>query len=380
MVIYNSTAELNTAFASMVGQYDYMDHIHRPDNIAALARANLQPGQSVLEVGAGSGRLIAEAKQAVGGGFCVAVDAVQGFLSTDIPWTLAQKGLTVYPAGGLTQQVHLLRANITEPGFSAAVCALSNTTQKFDCIFALHIFTTLPAHQRRQALINLRRLLSPGGRLIINMSARFPQGSAPPSASNVPVQFQTTPFTEAPGSSVLTAFRTAGSPIQVPGAVPNLPRKDVTLTVQVAPDQFWVTAATQATQAAQDTGFNVNSVHHIGKGNSFGLPNGRRSPSQTQLNAMSSAQLEQLAQTPPQLGTYSCIGRFMQTWLRRRYPELSQMPPQARDGAHARALQEFVVRDKDRVLANNRFLPADGIVAETLDWLQVGVMLVLVPM
>jgi SAM-dependent methyltransferase len=238
MVIYDSTAAPDTAFASMVGRYDYMDHAHRPDNIAALARANLQPGQSVLEVGAGSGRLIAEAKRAVGSGFCAAVDAVQGFLTVDIPWTLAQKGLTVYPAGGPAQQVHLLRANITESGLSTAVRALSGAPQRFDCIFALHIFTTLPTHQRRQALVDLRRLLSPGGRLIINMSARFTQGSAPPSASNIPVQFQTTPFTEAPGSSVLTAFRTAGGPIQVPGPFSNLPRKDVTLTLQVAPDRF----------------------------------------------------------------------------------------------------------------------------------------------
>jgi hypothetical protein len=43
------------------------------------------------------------------------------------------------------------------------------------------------------------------------------------------------------------------------------------------------------------------------------------------------------------------------------------MPPQARNSAHARALQEFVIQDKDRVLANNRFLPANSIIAETLD-------------
>jgi hypothetical protein len=52
---------------------------------------------------------------------------------------------------------------------------------------------------------------------------------------------------------------------------------------------------------------------------------------------------------------------------------------QAHDGAYTRALQEFVIQDKNRVLANNRFLPANSIVAEMLDWLQVSVMLVLVP-
>ncbi|KAH3939669.1 hypothetical protein HBH98_243930 [Parastagonospora nodorum] len=53
--------------------------------LAALARANLQHGQTVLEVGAGGIRLIADAKRAVGIGFWAAVDAVQGFLAVDIP-------------------------------------------------------------------------------------------------------------------------------------------------------------------------------------------------------------------------------------------------------------------------------------------------------
>ncbi|KAH5720819.1 hypothetical protein HBI17_255190, partial [Parastagonospora nodorum] len=77
----------------MVGAYDYASHIHHPDSAAALSLAGLQPGESVLDVGAGGGRFIAEAKQRVGNGYCVAVDAVQGFLSTDIPWMLQQRGL-----------------------------------------------------------------------------------------------------------------------------------------------------------------------------------------------------------------------------------------------------------------------------------------------
>jgi predicted SAM-dependent methyltransferase len=82
---------------------------------------------------------------------------------------LTRKGLTVYPAGGPVEQVHLLRANITEHGLDTAVRALPGAPQRFDCMFALHIFTTLPADQRRQTLVALHRLLSPGGRLIVNM-------------------------------------------------------------------------------------------------------------------------------------------------------------------------------------------------------------------
>jgi hypothetical protein len=115
------------------------------------------------------------------------------------------------------------------------VRALPGAPQRFDCVFALHVFTTLPAHQRRQALVDLRRLLSSGGRLIVNMSARFSPNPPAPAAAGLPVQFQTTLFTEAPGSTILTAFR-AGTPIQVPRGIPSLARKDVTVALQVALD------------------------------------------------------------------------------------------------------------------------------------------------
>jgi hypothetical protein len=55
------------------------------------------------------------------------------------------------------------------------------------------------------------------------------------------------------------------------------------------------------------------------------------------------------------------------------------MTPEARDTALVQALQDFVLQDKARVLANNCFLPANGIVVKTINWPQVGVMLVLVP-
>jgi protein-L-isoaspartate O-methyltransferase len=98
MVYLNTLAEINNAFAHMVGCCDYADASNRPDGQTALQLAQLQPGESILELGAGSGRLMAEAKQSVGAGFCVAVDAVQGFLDTAILWALNNKGLTVYPA------------------------------------------------------------------------------------------------------------------------------------------------------------------------------------------------------------------------------------------------------------------------------------------
>ncbi|KAI1553184.1 UbiE Methylase, partial [Pyrenophora tritici-repentis] len=104
MVYYRTIPEIDNAFQRMVGLHDYLDPSHRPDGQRALELASLQPGQSVLEIGAGSGRLIADAKRAVGAGFCVAVDAVQGFLTIDIPWQLNHAGLTVPPQGAPQQQ------------------------------------------------------------------------------------------------------------------------------------------------------------------------------------------------------------------------------------------------------------------------------------
>jgi hypothetical protein len=59
---------------------------------------------------------------------------------------------------------------------------------------------TLPPPQRRQTLINLRHLLSLGGRLIITMSARFTDILPILVEVNLLVQFCSTSYTKAPGS------------------------------------------------------------------------------------------------------------------------------------------------------------------------------------
>jgi SAM-dependent methyltransferase len=376
MVYLESTAQINNAFASMVGRYEYASHIHRPDGEAALQLANLQPGETVLELGAGSGRLIASAKQKVGAGFCVAVDAVQGFLSTDIPWALNQKGLTVYPAGGADQQVHLLHANITDNGLATAIRALPGAPQQFDCIVALHIFTTMPAHQRRQTLINLRQLLRSTGRLILNMSARFP-GDTPTAAEvNLPVQFRTTGHTEVPGSHIMTAFH-AGPLVQVPRGGAGQPPKTVSATLQIAPDRLWVTAAAQATQAAVDAGFLVHTVRNIGKGSDFGLPPGQRSPPQSTLQAMSVPELGEAASSVMQPGAHGCIGRILDRIVRCSFKKWDQATTDARDYGLVESLQAMTLRDRNQVQANNASLPANGVLFNSLEFAQVGVIVVL---
>jgi ubiquinone/menaquinone biosynthesis C-methylase UbiE len=76
IVYYTTAAEIDSAFAHIVGAYDYASYIYHPDSATALSLASLQPGKSVLKVGAGSSRFIAEAKQRVSNSYCVAVNAV----------------------------------------------------------------------------------------------------------------------------------------------------------------------------------------------------------------------------------------------------------------------------------------------------------------
>jgi ubiquinone/menaquinone biosynthesis C-methylase UbiE len=76
MVYYTTAAEIYNAFVYMVGAYDYASYIYYLDSATVLSLADLQPGESVLDVGAGGGCFIAEAKQGVGNRYCVAVDAV----------------------------------------------------------------------------------------------------------------------------------------------------------------------------------------------------------------------------------------------------------------------------------------------------------------
>jgi SAM-dependent methyltransferase len=376
MVYLNTLAEINSAFAHMVGRFDYANASQRPDGQTALQLAHLQPGESILELGAGSGRLMAEAKQRVGAGFCVAVDAVQGFLNTDIPWALNNKGLTVYPAGTPEQQVHLLRANVTDGAFPNTIRALPGAPQTFDCIIALHVMNTLPAHQRRQTLINLRRLLSPTGRLIVTMSARFTNLPPSPTEVDLPVQFRTTGHTEAPGSQLIMAVRAAPL-VQVPHGGAGLRPKSVSMALQIAPDRFWVIAAEQASAAAIDAGFTVGPVRNLGNGEGFGLPAGQHSPPQAALNNMNAPQLGAVAQDIVQNGTHCCIGRILDRALRRSFAQWDSATPDARNFALVESLQAMTLRDQERVQANNAFLPANGVLSESLEFAQVGVIMVL---
>lgn len=383
MVYFATDAEINQAYTPLIGAYDYVCHAQHPDTDKALALANLSAGESVLEVGAGGGRLIAQAKRTVGSGFCVAVDAVQGFVSTDIPWMLQQQGLAASPSGTPATQVHCLRANITSSNFANTVRSVPGAPQRFDCIVALHLFTTLAPSQRRQALVTLRQLLSPSGRLVLNMSARFTNSLPQPANAALPVQFRNGPYTETAGATIYTLLMRDGPRVPIPRAgATDQPRKVIDLTYQTAPDRLWAVAAAQAREAVEDAGFSVSKVEPIGKGDDFGLPVGRHSPTHAQLKAISMDQLVAIARKCPIQGAYNCMGRSAEAYTSRITEGWEMMEPQARDFALAEALQDFVAKEEQSIAYDDSVCPQKcaTIVGKRLDVAQVGVLLRLTKM
>jgi SAM-dependent methyltransferase len=313
MVYFATTNELAQAYSGIVGVHDAATPLFRQDSDSALTLANLSPGQSVLEIGAGSGRLIAMAKGKINDGFCVAVDAVQGFINTDIPWALHRAGLSVYPSSTPNQDVHLLCALATDPDFRDRIRALPGAPQDgFDCIFAMHVLGTVPPGKRRELLRTLRRLLKPGGFLIADMSARFCPGPPSPAHAGIPVLFRDDNYTEAPGCSVV--FRTLGTVDSPRGPATD---KVAYASLQTSPNQLWTSSAQQAREAATDVGFNVDNCIPVGKGNVFGLATLSGSPAQATLQTMPRNELLRRLQPDQLQQGYRCVGRALFTWVSR---------------------------------------------------------------
>lgn len=349
MVYYRTTNELRSAFGPMAGSYNAADLVHQPDSMLALELAALKPGESVLELGTAGGRLLAQAKLTVGAGVCVGVDAVQELLDIDFPHTLNDKSLAIYPQGTAAQQVHRLRANITDAALVDRVRALPGAPPVYNCIFALHVLTTIPPDQRLQTLRNMRRLLAPNGRILTNMSARFTDTPPPAAEAALPEQFRTAArYTEAPGSLIL--MMNAPHVVAVTPQGPR-PAKAAVSTTQLSPDRLWVVARQQAAHAAERAGLSVVASRDIGKGDRFGLPLGSRSPPQNQLNSLPPAQIVAMVTgNVAALGAYHCTGRAWDTVVRRNAP--AHLSPAARDFELVLGLQRLGQNEKARVAAD----------------------------
>lgn len=304
MVYYDTTNDLVQAFSRQIGMHEATSTLFYADNDRALTLANLRHGHTVLEIGSGHGQLITKIKPIIGNGFCVAVDAVQGFVDTDIPWAIHRARLSVYPSNTPDNDIHVLCTLATDPGFRARVRGLPGAPQNgFDRIFAIHVLNTVPPGQRKEFLRRLRTMLAPDGILITNMSARFLAIAPSPEHAGVPAQFRDG-YTEAPGSVVVSDLQgTVNAPI---GPVP---RKVVSAAVQISHNALWIESLVQAREAAEAAGFMVHNSVDLGKGDLFSLSTLPGSPPQATLNDMRRDDLMRWSEPGALQPGYKCVGR-----------------------------------------------------------------------
>jgi ubiquinone/menaquinone biosynthesis C-methylase UbiE len=113
-----------------------------------LALAHLQPGEAVLDIGCGTGTLAIAAKRKVG-----PAGAVHGIDAS--PEMIARADHKAGKAGvGVSFR--------TEP-----VQALSFADAQFDVVLSTLMFHHLPRPARRQCVLEIERVLRPGGRVLI---------------------------------------------------------------------------------------------------------------------------------------------------------------------------------------------------------------------
>jgi ubiquinone/menaquinone biosynthesis C-methylase UbiE len=113
-----------------------------------LAPARLQPGESVLDVGCGTGSLAIAAKRRVGpSGSVVGIDPSEPMIARAI------------------RKAKRARIDVT---FQVGVAeSLSFTDARFDVVLSTVMLHHLPGQARREAVAEMRRVLKPRGRLLI---------------------------------------------------------------------------------------------------------------------------------------------------------------------------------------------------------------------
>ncbi|MBO0796786.1 MAG: methyltransferase domain-containing protein, partial [Ktedonobacteraceae bacterium] len=126
---------------------------HRPETAWTLQLLDIQPADTVLEVGFGAGQGIKLAASKVNGGRVMGVD-----LSEAMVRAASKRNAAAVKAG----RVVLSQGSIT---------ALPFEDQYFDKIMTIHTLYFWPEpHEPSLALSELCRVLKPGGRLVITLS------------------------------------------------------------------------------------------------------------------------------------------------------------------------------------------------------------------
>jgi SAM-dependent methyltransferase len=353
MVFHANVTQVREAYQPIIGKANYASHDHTPDAARAVSMAHLQPGERVLDLGCGGGKVLVAAKQAVRDGLVVGVDILQEFLDIDATVHLRTNNLTVAPAGDAAQRVHLVQGSVTTSNLKARIEAKTGQPAAFDAVFLVHVFETIPVSQRRDLLLRLKSLLAPGGRIIMTASARFPCSDTAAPDANVPVLLRTAgEYTEAPGSVIITSMDTT-KPVRTADGTVTAKRTPSTL-VQTVPNCFWDIAREQACAAAEAVGLHVTESVNIGA-HDFGLPHKTSSPSAMALRGMSNADIDswilQRRQSAQFTGGHHCWGRLLEAKAERTTFQYDKMRAENCDAAVAWAARAFatqMVADVDR--------------------------------
>jgi ubiquinone/menaquinone biosynthesis C-methylase UbiE len=126
-----------------------------------LQPARLQPGESVLDVGCGTGTLAIAAKRHVGPtGSVVGIDPSPAMIARAIK-KAKKAGVDVSFENGLAE-------------------SLSFQDARFDVVLSTVMLHHLPRQARQQAVGEMRRVLKPGGRLfVVDFAGASPNGHGP---------------------------------------------------------------------------------------------------------------------------------------------------------------------------------------------------------
>lgn len=209
-------ARLEALYQPMVGQYDAATVETSIEGNVAVRLAQLQPGENVLDLGTGSGRLLCQAKLAVGPGYCVGVDGCRGLLDTDFQHNV--RHAYNLPLRGQGPDVRGIHLDICHRRFATNLRNVLPVPQHYDCIFAVNFLTTVPAEKLRRLLGQMRELLAPGGRIIANFPVKYSDDEPLPSERDVPTLFQTLPSLKKGVGSMVTR-RTTRTMVATPVAL-----------------------------------------------------------------------------------------------------------------------------------------------------------------
>lgn len=372
MPVYHNLKAIEAAYASSAGVAQNNWVALHGDTAIALELANLRVGESVLELGAGSGDLITKARGVVQTGCCVAVDGCRGFTLIDIPNSLNRRGLHVSPAGNSTTQVHVIHANVTDGGLRSKIAALPNVPSNgFDCIFAVHLFNQIRGSEREQTLRTIKKLCASGGRIVLNTPGLFRTLPTRPEDAGRPVLFRSCEdyYTEAPGAVLCVAYD--GRRL-IPTIHSNQPtaHKTVEAAVQVLPARFWAVAAGQLKEAAARVGLEVADQRKIGDGGAHGFARGTQSPTHSDIAPMRRGPLLNRCHAALATGRWACVGAMMHRIATMDAPTQG-ISQERQDGNAVVGVQGLVKSWVERISANG---PQHGHITLHGEFLQVGIM------